>query len=264
MESVEQFAKSDSNVDDLSLIQDGLTKQHFIELEPFLKLKGDLYEKHLITNEWRQSDHPVEKKRDSVPRSESQQEDIFTTEVSQRVLENARKRLSSSVMSLNQTPLLVRQKNSINEIDSQQLLSETPDQIKEHLHNRAMMFYEKAFELFEEEKYEQTIVQLKKAFSLDSFNVQFYLLKCEAFIQLCDFNSAISTLNKLISILSLYTHHGDTDYDKLKKNIREKITFCYYMLGQTYLDNKLYVNALEAFSKASELMPNILNFKVRR
>ncbi len=43
---------AEANKDNVALIPDGLTKQHFIELDAFILPKGPLYESHLVNNDW--------------------------------------------------------------------------------------------------------------------------------------------------------------------------------------------------------------------
>ena len=43
---------AETNRENVALIRDGLTKQHFIELDAFILPKGPLYENYLINNEW--------------------------------------------------------------------------------------------------------------------------------------------------------------------------------------------------------------------
>ena len=105
---------------------------------------------------------------------------------------------------------------------------------------------------------------LKKAFSLNSFNIQFYMLRCEAFIQLCDFKSAILTINKLLGVILLWTEKEDASYDEIKASLLDKIVFCYYAHGQTCFDAKFYVEALESFNKASELKHGNLFYNIKR
>ena len=45
-------ALNESNKDNVTLISDGLTKQYFIQLDQFTVLKGKLYKKHLLEDEW--------------------------------------------------------------------------------------------------------------------------------------------------------------------------------------------------------------------
>jgi hypothetical protein len=45
-------ALNESNKNNVTLIGDGLTKQHFFQLDDFIVLKGKLYEKHIVETEW--------------------------------------------------------------------------------------------------------------------------------------------------------------------------------------------------------------------
>jgi hypothetical protein len=45
-------ALNESNKDNVTLISEGLTKQYFIQLDQFTVLKGKLYQKQLVDNEW--------------------------------------------------------------------------------------------------------------------------------------------------------------------------------------------------------------------
>lgn len=140
--------------------------------------------------------------------------------------------------------------------------SNGPKQIKEELIDRANLFYQESIKYFNEGNFEKTIALLNKAFTLNSFNIQFYLLKIESFIQLCDFKSALITINKLLSILSVWSKN-EPRYNELKLNLLGKTTFCHYAQGQTFFDYKLYLEALESFNKASELLPTVITYKIR-
>lgn len=43
---------AESNKEDVGLIADGLSKQHFIEIDSFTLPKGPLYESHLLNDTW--------------------------------------------------------------------------------------------------------------------------------------------------------------------------------------------------------------------
>ncbi len=144
----------------------------------------------------------------------------------------------------------------------QNYYSQNPGQIKEELTERANRFYNESTSYFNEGNFEKTISLLNKAFTLNSFNIQFYLLKIESFIQLCDFRSALITINKLLSILSVWSNN-EASYNELKLNLLKKTAFCHFAQGQTYFDYKLYLEALESFNKASELLPTMINYKIR-
>ena len=78
---------------------------------------------------------------------------------------------------------------------------------------------------------------------------------------------------------------NESSYNELKLTLLNKTAFCHYAQGtqitgdnklykkfikqikfegQTYFDYKLYMEALESFNKASELLPNNINYKIRR
>jgi tetratricopeptide (TPR) repeat protein len=197
--------------------------------------------------------------------------DIFSTEVNEKIIQEARSRiisrLSGMVTTLSFSNIDKSLKTSIltDKIKTTTwYLTDTVDQLKQQILERADSYYEKSLREYENGECERAIVTLNKAFSYNSLNIQFYLLRYEMFIQLCDFKSAIVTINKLLSILSIYVEESDSTYDSLKRDLIEKTTFCYYMSGQTYFDTGLFLDALDAFNKASELKPNSLLFKVKR
>ena len=47
---------AESNKENVTLIREGLTKQHFIELDPFILPKGPLYQSHLLNDEWNKNE----------------------------------------------------------------------------------------------------------------------------------------------------------------------------------------------------------------
>ncbi len=47
---------AESNKENVTLIRDGLTKQHFIELDAFILPKGPLYQSHLLNDEWNKNE----------------------------------------------------------------------------------------------------------------------------------------------------------------------------------------------------------------
>lgn len=148
--------------------------------------------------------------------------------------------------------------------DFSNYLVEDSDRIKERLNERANVFYQTALKEFRDKNYTKSVQTLKKAISLNSINISFYLLKYESFIQLCDFNSALLTINKILSVMKLWPNKTDLDYNELKSKLNEKIIFCHYMMGQSYFDLKQYLDALNSFNKASELQPSNLLYKIRR
>lgn len=196
-------------------------------------------------------------------------EGLFPTEVSETNLSDAKLRAKTNFTEF--TCTLIRRTNDFDEDGKSQYsidttfnnyYSQEPVQIKEELIDRANRFYTESTQYFNQGNFEKTIVLLNKAFTLNSFNIQFYLLKIESFIQLCDFKSALITINKLLSILSVWSNN-EASYNELKLNLLKKTAFCHFAQGQAFFDSKLYLEALESFNKASELLPAVINYKVR-
>jgi tetratricopeptide (TPR) repeat protein len=148
--------------------------------------------------------------------------------------------------------------------DFSNYLVEDSVRIKERLNERANVFYQMALKEFRDKNFSKSVQTLKKAISLNSNNISFFLLKYESFVQLCDFNSGLLTINRILSIMKLWPNKSDLDYNELKSKLNEKTIFCHYMMGQSYFDLKQYLDALNSFNKASELQPSNLLFKIRR
>lgn len=186
---------------------------------------------------------------------------VFSTEVDEKVLENARKRLKdndslSTILLPDSWELRSREKLNYNE---------DAEKIKLSLLKTANDYYEKCIEYYNKCDFEQAIISLNKALNLNSFNLQYHLLKCDAYVQLGDIKSAILTLNKLFSlVVKLSSENNDQQYDVLKASLSQKLAFYYYLQGQTFYDCTYYLEALDSFTKASELKENNLTYRIRR
>ncbi|XP_074871957.1 tetratricopeptide repeat protein 16 [Carettochelys insculpta] len=99
-------------------------------------------------------------------------------------------------------------------------------------------------EFFSQGEWEKAVVCYSKAINLDPQQVEFYVQKAEAFLQLCDFQSAVLNLRKAYSLSSA----------------KEEYVVCMasilYLQGQCLFDQEVYWDALESFTRASELQPN--------
>lgn len=241
--------------DDVILISDGLTKQHFIEIDKTERSKGILYEAQLLNDFW----VPVEEQKHNQPETSNEiQADI--NELTESAVNHARRRLESFFLPPESSEKLL---NKLVYGENDSYLAKNSDQIKDELIDKANIIYNQSLLLFEEGNFERALSKLRRAFNLNSFNIQYYLLKCESFLQLCDFKSALLTINKLLSIISVWADKEDPTYDELKIELLNKIAFCHYAQGITNFDCKLYVEALESFNKATDLKPNNINFKIR-
>ena len=194
---------------------------------------------------------------------DKQENSLFSTEVDEDILEKARQRLISS----NAMPSKILLQESWESSSKEKLSNEEreSEEIKLSLLKRASDYFEKGVTNFNNCEFEEAVVSFNKALNLNAFNLQYHLLKCEAFIQLGDIKSAIMALNKLLSlIVTLSLEKPDNEYEVLKSNLSQKLAFCYYLEGQTFYDCKYYLEALDCFTKASELRPNHLPYRIRR
>jgi tetratricopeptide (TPR) repeat protein len=100
--------------------------------------------------------------------------------------------------------------------------------------------------------YEAEIGSINKAMALRPDDTLFHVERAEAFINMCDFQSAILNYKKAC----LLDPTNDLHYSRL--------AFLYYFQGQTLFDQRLYPEALEAFSRAAEMRPDNVGYHIRR
>ncbi|CAL1536379.1 unnamed protein product [Lymnaea stagnalis] len=117
------------------------------------------------------------------------------------------------------------------------------------IHERAYEHYQKAMENTKDPV--SVVTLLNKAISLKSDEPQFYVKRAEAFLQLCDLQSSILNYKKAC----LLEPHNETYYYRL--------AFLYYFQGQTLFDLSMFAEALESFSRASEMVPENVGYHIR-
>uniref|UniRef100_A0A8C8RNR0 Tetratricopeptide repeat domain 16 n=1 Tax=Pelusios castaneus TaxID=367368 RepID=A0A8C8RNR0_9SAUR len=100
----------------------------------------------------------------------------------------------------------------------------------------------KAF--FSQGEWEKAVTCYSKAINLDPQQVELYVQKAEAFLQLCDFQSAVLNLRKAHSLSSA------------KEEYAVRMAFILHLQGQCLFDQEVYWDALESFTRASELQPD--------
>uniref|UniRef100_A0A8C0XTI0 Tetratricopeptide repeat protein 16 n=1 Tax=Castor canadensis TaxID=51338 RepID=A0A8C0XTI0_CASCN len=95
------------------------------------------------------------------------------------------------------------------------------------------------------------VLFFSRALCLDPQQVDFYALRAEAFLQLCDFSSAAQNLRRA--------------YDFQPENTKylERLTFVLYLQGQCLFEQCDFLDALNIFSQASELQPQKPCFRYR-
>ncbi|XP_012495108.1 PREDICTED: tetratricopeptide repeat protein 16-like [Propithecus coquereli] len=112
-------------------------------------------------------------------------------------------------------------------------------------------YYHQGQLCLEEEDWEMAVLLFSRALHLDPQLVEFYALRAEAYIQLCDFSSAAQNLRKAHSV-----QPENTKY-------LERLTFVLYLQGQCLFDQCAFLDALIVFSQASELQPEKPCFRYR-
>lgn len=98
----------------------------------------------------------------------------------------------------------------------------------------------------------QAITSFNKAISLKPEVVKNYIARGESFLQICDFQSAILNFKKACIL--------DPDNDQTYS----RLAFLYFLQGQCLFDEKLYSEALESFSRAAEMKPEMIGYHTRR
>ena len=98
----------------------------------------------------------------------------------------------------------------------------------------------------------QAISSFNKAISLKPEVVKNYIARGESYLQICDFQSAILNYKKACIL--------DPDNDQTYS----RLAFLYFLQGQCLFDEKLYGEALESFSRAAEMKPEVIGYHTRR
>ncbi|KAB0406891.1 hypothetical protein E2I00_002020 [Balaenoptera physalus] len=112
-------------------------------------------------------------------------------------------------------------------------------------------YYHRGHQCLEQEDWEVAVLFFSRGLHLDSQLVEFYALRAEAYIQLCDFSSAAQNLRKAYS-----SQPENTDY-------LERLTLVLYLKGQCLFERRAFLDALNVFSQASELQPEKFCFRYR-
>ncbi|XP_037653247.1 tetratricopeptide repeat protein 16 [Choloepus didactylus] len=103
----------------------------------------------------------------------------------------------------------------------------------------------------EREDWETAVLFCSRVLHLDPHLVDFYALRAEAYIQLCDFSSAAQNLRRAHS------------FEPENTKYLERLTLVLYLQGQCLFEQCAYVDALNVFLQASELQPKKSCFRYR-
>ncbi|EDO34517.1 predicted protein, partial [Nematostella vectensis] len=103
----------------------------------------------------------------------------------------------------------------------------------------------------EDGQHYKAIACFNKAISLKPELIKYYTARGESFLQICDFQSAILNFKKAC----ILDPENDEYYSRL--------AFIYFFQGQCLFDEKLYKEALESFSRAAEMKPEVIGYHTR-
>ncbi|PNJ45681.1 tetratricopeptide repeat protein 16 isoform X1 [Pongo pygmaeus] len=112
-------------------------------------------------------------------------------------------------------------------------------------------YYSRGQECLEQADWETAVLFFSRALHLDPQLVDFYALRAEAYLQLCDFSSAAQNLRRAYSLQQDNCKH------------LERLTFVLYLQGQCLFEQCAFLDALNVFSHAAELQPEKPCFRYR-
>ncbi|ELK26597.1 Tetratricopeptide repeat protein 16 [Myotis davidii] len=112
-------------------------------------------------------------------------------------------------------------------------------------------YYHRGHWCLEREDWETAVVFFSRAIHLDPQLVEFYALRAEAYIQLCDYSSAVQNLRRAHS------------FQPENTQFLKRLTLVLYLQGQCLFEQCAFADALNVFSQAFELQPEKPSFRYR-
>ncbi|XP_069842355.1 tetratricopeptide repeat protein 16 isoform X2 [Dendropsophus ebraccatus] len=159
--------------------------------------------------------------------------DLFPTEVSEETLQEARNKSLKKLFGSSQVFLDVHSKSN----------GHTKHAYEDIVQGKMTEHYERGLQCLAQKEWEKAVIAFSKAINLCPQKVELYVKRAEAFLQLCDFQSAALNLRKASSIAP-----------PLKEHI-ELLAHTYCLQGQSLFDQNRHLEALESFTRAAELQP---------
>lgn len=160
---------------------------------------------------------------------------LFSTAVDENTLQEAKDRQNQSIFQTEKWGLTKPKQPSMQEI----------------MEASAELHFNKALKSKEEDDHVSVIFYANKSLGVKGEQVRCYVERAEAYIHLCDFQSAILNYKKVC----LLEPASEQYYDRL--------AFLYFFQGQSLFDQRLYPEALEAFSRAAEMKPDNVGYHIR-
>nr|DBA21641.1 TPA: hypothetical protein GDO54_018250 [Pyxicephalus adspersus] len=166
---------------------------------------------------------------------------LFCTAVSEEQLQEARRKSQRRIFGSSQAFLAldVRPHQS-NQLSYEDIVQE---KIKEH--------YERGLHCMSQEEWEKAVISFTKAINLCPEKIELYVKRAEAFLQLCDFQSAAVNLQKACSVTNPSIEHV------------ELLAVTYYLQGQSLFEQMCHMDAMECFTRAAELQPQNRHYHMR-
>ncbi|XP_041911327.1 tetratricopeptide repeat protein 16 [Arvicola amphibius] len=112
-------------------------------------------------------------------------------------------------------------------------------------------YYHQGHQCLEHEDWENAVLFFSRALHLNPNLANFYVFRAEAFIQLCDFSSALQNLRRAYS------------YQPENSKYLERLAFVLYLQGQCLYELCDFQEALYVFLQASDLQPQNPSFCYR-
>ncbi|XP_040591556.1 tetratricopeptide repeat protein 16 isoform X2 [Mesocricetus auratus] len=112
-------------------------------------------------------------------------------------------------------------------------------------------YYHQGHQCLQQEDWEMAVLFFSRALHLNPKLVEFYIFRAEAFIQLCDFSSALQNLRRAYS------------YQPENSKYLERLAFVLYLQGQCLYDLCDFQEALYIFLQASDLQPQNASYSYR-
>lgn len=112
-------------------------------------------------------------------------------------------------------------------------------------------YYHQGHQCLEQEDWENAVLFFSRALHLNPNMADFYVFRAEAFIQLCDFSSALQNLRRA------YTYQPENS------KYLERLAFVLYLQGQCLYELCDFQEALYVFLQASDLQPQNPSFSYR-
>ncbi|XP_048368119.1 tetratricopeptide repeat protein 16 [Sphaerodactylus townsendi] len=164
---------------------------------------------------------------------------FFPTAVTEEKLQEAREKSLGRIFGTTQTLRWIKSPRKCGPFEN--ILQERVD---EHCRE--------ANKFFSQGEWEKAIACYTRALNLDPNKVEPYEQKAEAFLQLCDFQSASLHFRKAYFMTPR------------KKECLAHLAFILYLQGQSLFEQQVYLDALESFTQASELQPSNALYRRRR